>query len=125
MSPYMSFLCHVIARVLERAGARRALLKWRAWESWRFGERELRLLRYLVDARRAAIDIGAAEGIYAFHLRRLAKHCIAFEPNPSSVHELKQTLTGVEIHEAAVSSVEGDAILRVPIVDDIPYKGWA
>jgi FkbM family methyltransferase len=101
------------------------LLKWRAWENWRFGEREIRLLRYLVDPRRAAIDIGAAEGVYAFHLRRLAKRCIAFEPNPSSVSELKRTLSGVEVHQAAVSAVEGYAILRVPIVNGIRYTGWA
>src|SRR4051812_20826925 len=113
MNRYASFSLRAIARVLERAGARNTLLKWRAWENWRFGEREIRLLRYLVDPRRAAIDIGAAEGVYAFHLRRLAKRCIAFEPNPSSVSELKRTLSGVEVHQAAVSAVEGYAILRV------------
>ena len=100
------------------------LLKWRAWQAARFGEPEIRLLRYLVDPTRAAIDIGAAEGVYAFLLQRLALRCIAFEPNPSSHLGLKRALPGVEIHEAAVSAVEGDATLRVPVVNGIPYAGW-
>ena len=100
------------------------LLKWRAWQAARFGEPEIRLLRYLVDPTRAAIDIGAAEGVYAFFLQRLALRCIAFEPNPSSHLGLKRALPGVEIHEAAVSAVEGDATLRIPVVNGIPYAGW-
>jgi FkbM family methyltransferase len=100
------------------------LLKWRAWQAVRFGEPEIRLLRYLVDPMRAAIDIGAAEGVYAFFLQRLALRCIAFEPNPSSHWGLKQALPEVEIHQAAVSAVAGIATLRVPVVNGIPYAGW-
>jgi FkbM family methyltransferase len=100
------------------------LLKWRAWQAARFGEREIRLLRYLVDPMRAAIDIGAAEGVYAFFLQRLARRCIAFEPNPSYHLGLKRALPKVEIHQAAVSAVEGDATLRIPVVNGIPYAGW-
>jgi FkbM family methyltransferase len=100
------------------------LLKWRAWQATRFGEPEIRLLRYLVDPMRAAIDIGAAEGVYAFFLQRLALRCIAFEPNPWSHLGLKRALPEVEIHQAAVSAVEGDATLRVPVVNGIPYAGW-
>ena len=100
------------------------LLKWRAWQAARFGEPEIRLLRYLVDPRRTAIDIGASEGVYAFFLQRLARHCVAFEPNPSSHFFLKRALPEVEIHLAAVSAVEGDATLRVPVVNGIPYTGW-
>jgi FkbM family methyltransferase len=100
------------------------LLKWRAWQATRFGEPEIRLLRYLVDPRRTAIDVGAAEGVYAFFLQRLALHCIAFEPNPSSHLNLKRALPEVEIHQAAVSAEDGDATLRVPVVNGIPYQGW-
>jgi Methyltransferase FkbM domain len=98
---------HQVDRVLRRTlppiGAQRMLLKWRAWQAARFGEPEIRLLRYLVDPMRAAIDIGAAEGVYAVFLQGLAQRCIAFE----------------------VSAVEGDATLRVPVVNGIPYTGWA
>jgi FkbM family methyltransferase len=54
----------------------------------------------------------------------LAKHCIAFEPNPSSHLALKRALPEVEIHQAAVSAVEGDTTLRIPVVNGIPYGGW-
>jgi FkbM family methyltransferase len=114
----------VLRRTLPLAGAYRTLLKWRAWQAARYGEPEIRLLRYLVDPMRTAIDIGAAEGVYAFLLQRLAQRCIAFEPNPSSHWGLKRALPEVEIHQAAVSSVEGDATLRVPVVSGILYAGW-
>ena len=114
----------VLRRILPLAGAHRILLRWRAWQAARFGEPEIRLLRYLVDPKRTAIDIGAAEGTYAFFLQRLAQRCIAFEPNPSSHLGLKRALPEIEIHQAAVSAVEGNAILRVPVVNGIPYSGW-
>jgi FkbM family methyltransferase len=114
----------VLRRTLPLAGAYPTLLKWRAWQAMRFGEPEIRLLRYLVDPMRSAIDIGAAEGVYTFFLQRLAQHCVAFEPNPSWHWGLKRALPEVEIHQAAVSSVEGDTTLRVPVVNGIPYAGW-
>src|ERR1700736_4860441 len=114
----------VLRRTLPLAGAYRTLLKWRAWQAARFGEPEIRLLRYLVDPMRTALDIGAAEGVYALFLQRLAQRCIAFEPNPSSHLGLKRALPEVEVHQAAVSSVDGDATLRVPVVKGIPYAGW-
>jgi hypothetical protein len=91
------------------------LPKWRAWQAARFGEPEIRLLRYLVDPMRAAIDIGAAERVYSFFLQRLALRCVAFEPNPSLHLGLKRALPVVENHQAAVSAVEGNATLRVPV----------
>ena len=114
----------LLRRTLPLTGAHRTLLKWRAWQATRFGEQEIRLLPYLVDPRRAAIDIGAAEGVYAFFLQQLALHCIAFEPNPSSYWSLKRALPEIEIYQAAVSAVEGDTTLRVPVVNGIPYSGW-
>ena len=38
---------------------------------------------------------------------------------------MKRALREIEIREAAVSAVEGDATLRVPVVNGIPYTGWA
>ena len=114
----------VLRRTLPLTGAHRMLLEWRAWQAARFGEPEIRLLRYLVDPMKAAIDIGAAEGVYSFFLQRLARRCIAFEPNPSSHLGLKRALPEVEIHQAAVSAAEGYATLRVPVVNGIAYAGW-
>src|ERR1700730_5703190 len=73
---------------------------------------------------RTALDIGAAEGVYALFLQRLAQRCIAFEPNPSAHWGLKRALPEVEVHQAAVSSVDSNATLRVPVVNGIPYAGW-
>ena len=117
-------LDRVVRRILRSVGAHRMLLRWRILESAHSGEPELCLLPCLVDPRRAAIDIGAAEGIYAFHLQRLARHCIAFEPNPSSYSELKRALPQVELHQAAVSAMDDCATLRVPVVSGVPYRGW-
>jgi FkbM family methyltransferase len=100
------------------------MLRWRAWEDMHFGEPELRLLKYLVDPRKSAIDIGGAEGVYAFHLQQLAQHCIVFEPNPTFCSNLKRALPSAEIHQAAVSRAEGEATLRVPLVNAVPYSGW-
>jgi len=100
------------------------LIRWRAWQAVRFGEPEIHLLRYLVDPMRGAIDVGSAEGVYAFFLQRLAQRCIAFEPNPSVHSGLKRALPELEIYQAAVSAVEGDTTLRVPVVNGIPYAGW-
>ena len=124
MDSLLFFSRRAITRILVLCGAHRALLRWRAWESLRFGEPEIRLLRYLVDPLRTAIDIGAAEGVYAFYLQRLARRCVAFEPNPHSFSHLKRALERVELCQAAVSAVEGDATLRVPVVNGIPYSGW-
>ena len=124
MNSWFTFTRRIITRLLSRVRAHRLLLKWRAWEDLRFGEPELHLLRYLVDPQRTAIDIGAAEGVYSFYLQRLARHCIAFEPNPKSYSHLKRALGGVEIHQAAASVVDGNTTLRVPIVNGIAYTGW-
>ena len=114
----------MLRRTLPLIGAHRMLIKWRAWQAARFGEPEIHLLRYLVDPKRGAIDVGAAEGVYAFFLQRLAQRCIAFEPNPSVHSGLKRALPELEIYQAAVSAVEGDTILRVPVVNGVPYAGW-
>ena len=124
MDTLFSFARRVITRLLSIAGAHRFLLKWRAWEHLHFGEPEIHLLRYLVDPQRIAIDIGAAEGVYSFYMKKLALHCVAFEPNPKSYSHLKRALAGVEIHQAAASVVDGNTSLRVPIVNGIAYTGW-
>jgi hypothetical protein len=68
----------VLRRALPLAGAHRMLLKSRAWQATHFGEPAIRLLRYLVDPTRTAIDIGAAEGVYSFFLQRLALRITLF-----------------------------------------------
>jgi FkbM family methyltransferase len=119
-----SFFKRLCRRTLRFAGARRLLLKWQVWESIRNGEREIQLLKFLVDPKKVAIDIGAAEGVYSYCLQYIAKRCIAFEPNPGAYANLKRSLPGVESHQAAVSARDGEARLRIPVINGIAYHGW-
>jgi hypothetical protein len=48
----------------------------------RKGEPGLRLLPFLVDPDRLAMDIGANRGIWADEMARLTEAVWAFEPNP-------------------------------------------
>lgn len=81
----------------------------------RRGEPELRLLPHLVDAGRAAIDIGANRGIWA-HV--MARHCPtvwAFEPNPKLFAVLEQAAdANTSCHPIALSDTEGEATLMIP-----------
>lgn len=86
------------------------------------GEAELTRLLSLVDPDRLAIDIGAAEGVYAWHLKRLAHKCIAFEPNPVMAKLVRRRLPCVELHECALSSRAYTARLRIP-VGNVPLTG--
>ena len=79
------------------------------------GEGELKKLSGLVDQDRLAIDIGAADGVYAWRLARLARACIAFEPNPAQFELLRRRLPNVELHDCALSSRQTTTQLRVPV----------
>jgi len=107
------------------AGFHRTLLQRQARQAARYGEPEMRLLPYLVDPTRTALDIGAAEGTYSFFLQLMAARCVAFEPNPFLCWFLRRALPKIEIYQAAVSAAEGEAVLRVPVVNGIRYTGWA
>src|SRR5690242_3658822 len=61
-------------------------LSWRRYYWWmlltKYGEYELRVLHRHVPRDRVAIDVGANDGVYAYHLSRYARSVVAFEPNP-------------------------------------------
>jgi FkbM family methyltransferase len=118
-------LRHYITRSLQVVGWRRALFRWQTFENWHYGEPELRLLKSLVDPNRVAIDVGAADGVYSYFLSKIAKRCIAFEPNPVLFQNLKLNLPNVHIYHAALSSSAGRASLRVPVINGAGYFGWA
>src|ERR1700738_2367763 len=65
-------------------------IRYKAQKEWRRGEPEFRLLPFLVDRRRNAVDVGANKGTYTYALARLAKHVWAFEPNPKMFNILKR-----------------------------------
>jgi FkbM family methyltransferase len=90
----------------------------------RWGESELRLLPLLVSRNQLALDVGAADGVYTYFLRRHALDCHAFEANPSSASRLGRRLPGVKLHACALSDHHGELELRVPLVAGVALSGW-
>ncbi len=81
----------------------------------RRGEAGLRLLPFLLDPARAAMDIGANRGIWAHEMARVCQTVWAFEPNP----KLYAVLAGaaartVTCRAEALSDESGEAELLVP-----------
>ena len=93
----------------------RLYMKYRvAKEMWR-GEKELRLLSFLVDSTRNALDIGANKGVWSEVLREKCTHVHAFEPNPKMFSLLKSGAgRNVTCHQIALSDSSGVAEFRVP-----------
>jgi FkbM family methyltransferase len=85
----------------------------------RRGEAEIRLLPFLVDPTRNAIDVGANKGTYAYFLGRLCPRVHAYEPNPAMRSVLRRMVGGnVVISEKAASNAGGPAVLAVPCHDE-------
>jgi FkbM family methyltransferase len=87
----------------------------RARRYWRGHPDELRLIGLLVDRERAAIEIGAADGLYAWLLARLCRHLYAYEPNPD-FFAILSGLRGrnISLFPYAISDREGAMELRIP-----------
>jgi FkbM family methyltransferase len=93
----------------------RLYIRYKALKELRRGEAEVRLLPFLVDRHRVALDIGANKGTYSYFLARLARQVHAFEPNPKMLHILQRTAAGnVAVSPYALSDQTGSAVLRVP-----------
>jgi FkbM family methyltransferase len=90
-------------------------IRYKAQKEWWRGEREFRLLPFLVDRRRNAVDVGANKGTYTYALARLAKRVWAFEPNPKMFEILRRgAAANVTASMVALSDRSGLAEFRVP-----------
>ncbi len=90
-------------------------MKYRVAKELRKGEPETRLLPFLVDRGRAALDVGANKGVYTHLLGPLATHVYAFEPNPKLYKSLIRSLPyNATAKPLAVSNAAGSAELRIP-----------
>ena len=79
------------------------------------GEPELRLVEFLADPRRAAIDVGANRGIRAHVLADICPKVYAFEPNPKLFPLLKAAAPrNVQCFAIGASDADGEARLLVP-----------
>jgi len=91
---------------------------------WRDGEWELRELAKFVPREKLAVDVGGNIGVYTYHLSRLAKTVVAFEPNPKYFARLAAlNLKNVRLEQTALSSQAGTGNLRVPHVNGQPDEG--
>jgi FkbM family methyltransferase len=96
----------------------------RRLERWRTFESEYFLLDHLVDPQRAAVDVGANEGIYTGRLAQLCPLVHCFEPIPWLAADLRVKLRpSVIVHEAAASNRTGSGELRIPYRDEIEMHG--
>jgi FkbM family methyltransferase len=79
-------------------------------------EPELKLLKYLVQRDKIAIDVGANNGLYTDALLSITSKVVAVEPNPNYVKELRNLFgLRIDLVAAALSDVEGSAELHIPI----------
>jgi FkbM family methyltransferase len=88
-------------------------------------DRELPLLRSLLDGRGTVIDVGAHEGIYSYGLLNKATVVEAFEPSPEPYKTLASFGGRLHAHRVALSDHEGTGILHVPHVNGRPETGLA
>ena len=92
-----------------------ARLSKRALPAWLGGEPELRLLPRLCRPDELSLDIGANYGVYSWHLARLSRGVVAFEPQPGPADFIRRGLGGrVRVERVALSDAEGEVVLRVP-----------
>jgi FkbM family methyltransferase len=78
----------------------------------------------MCDEHRTAIDIGAAYGLYSWHLQRICQRCIAFEANPDSAATLRKALSKTEVFACALSERPGNAALRIPRRGNLQLTGF-
>lgn len=92
------------------------LWRYRAMKGWYGRERELRLLRYLVDPAKTSVDAGANKGVYTYFLAKLSRQVFAYEPNPKIFGILRRSVGGanVTLRRTALSDVSGQDVLIVP-----------
>lgn len=93
----------------------RAELKRIVAREKRRGEAGLRLLPFLLDPERAALDIGANRGIWAHEMAQACELVWAFEPNPKLYAFLERAADPVVTCKAiALSDEDGEAELLIP-----------
>lgn len=91
-------------------------IRYRYAKELRKGEREIRLVPFLADRSRVAIDIGANKGVYTYALLQAGcREVHAFEPNPKLFAVLSRWAQGkAKLHAEALSDTTGEAVLMVP-----------
>jgi FkbM family methyltransferase len=91
-------------------------IRYRYAKELRKGEREIKLIPFLADPTRAAVDVGANKGVYTYGLLQAGcREVHAFEPNPKPFGVLQRWAKDrARLYSAALSDVSGEAVLMVP-----------
>ncbi len=115
-----------LRRIAEQVPARWRLPVRATFDLWADIEPEARHLARIGPGRGIAVDVGANYGFYSFHLARIYRRVVAFEPNPHAAAPLKAwRQPAVTLHEVALSDAQGSATLRIPTVQGRDMSGWA
>ncbi len=89
-------------------------------------DEEILMLPKLITKGGVAVDIGANVGLYSYALSKLCDAVEAFEPVPDSRHILQAyNARNINVHDAALSSAEGEATLNIPTENDVTIYGHA
>jgi FkbM family methyltransferase len=89
-------------------------------------DEEILMLPKLIAKGGVAIDIGANIGLYSYVLSRICDAVESFEPVPSNRRVLQAyNARNINVHEVALSSKSGTAVLNIPIENDIEIYGHA
>jgi FkbM family methyltransferase len=82
-------------------------------------EPELNILKDLTDKSKASIDIGVFRGVYSYALSDHSTNVYGFEANPIMFKTLHKNLlllkNNIKLFNVALSSVEGEANLKIPL----------
>ena len=105
---------------LKRAIPERWAIHLQAADHYLRGEPEIRLLGGLCDRRKAAVDIGANIGTYAYFLRRYAAEVISYEPNPGLAARLQRIFPDLVVRAVGLHDHADTLTLRVPVRDGLP-----
>jgi FkbM family methyltransferase len=78
-------------------------------------EPEVGLVSELLPRGGVAVDVGANEGLWVYHLQKIASEVIAFEPSNALAKSLdRKSGANVQVERVALSNAPGTAELRFP-----------
>lgn len=105
----------MIYKILKKITPNKFLFAYRSYRAYIYGEKEIRVLKKLINPKKEAIDIGANLGEYTFWMSKHADHVHVFEPHPDCINFLKDVgLKNCTFYSYGVSSIASKKELLVP-----------
>lgn len=102
-------------RILKKIISNKILYIYRSYRAFIYGEKELRVLKRLIDPKKDAIDVGANLGEYTYWMSKYANHVHVFEPHPECINFLETVkASNSTLYAFGVSSKKSKQKLLVP-----------